>query len=234
MLYLFGKAGAGNLTDSCFFMSFVLLVSGRKDKAMSNTEKKYRVPIEMDKKYARQIGIAPNEITYITLNGKRTPVYFVEIEDEQLYKELMRPIWEEEKALQRSRKCAVSNENGKLVRCDGNCSVCPHIKSGTPISLDALEETGGSHSTQNGVHRQQDSTTYTASVADIVENAMMLEALWEHIRTLSQEDQTIITMFSEGASEREIAKAVGMKQTTVSYHKRQILKNLKKFLKNFC
>lgn len=41
-------------------------------------------------------------------------------------------------------------------------------------------------------------------------------------------------MFSEGATETEIAQAVGMKQTTVSYRKRQILKNLKKILEAFC
>lgn len=201
---------------------------------MTINGKKYRVPIEMDKEYAKQVGIDPSEITFIMLEGKRTPVYFVEIEDEQLYRELMRPIWKEEKELQRSKKCAVSNENGKLVRCDGNCSACPHAKSGTPISLDAMEETGGFRSTQDGVHRQQDSATYTASAAEIVENAILLEALWEHIRTLSAENQTIITMFSEGATETEIAQAVGMKQTTVSYRKRQILKNLKKILQDLC
>ena len=82
---------------------------------MTNQEKKYRVPIEMDKEYAAQIGIDPNEIHCIMLGDKLTSVYYVEIEDELLYHELMRPIWQEEKALQRSKKCAVSNENGKLI-----------------------------------------------------------------------------------------------------------------------
>lgn len=175
---------------------------------MTINDKKYRVPIEMDKEYAAQVGIDPSEITYIMLEGKRTSVYFVEIEDEQLYHE--------------------------LVRCDGNCAVCPHVKSGTPISLDAMEETGGFRSVQDGVHRQQDSATYTASAAEIVEDAMLLDVLWAHIGELSEENRTIITMFSEGATETEIAQAVGMKQTTVSYRKRQILKNLKKILEDFC
>ena len=130
---------------------------------MTNQEKKYRVPIEMDKEYAAQIGIDPNEIHYIMLGAKPTSVYFVEIADEQLYRELMRPIWREEKELERSKKCAVSNEKGKLIRCDGNCAVCPHDKSGTPISIDAMEETGGFCSTQDGVHRQQDSATCSQS-----------------------------------------------------------------------
>lgn len=199
----------------------------------TNDKKKYRVPIEMDKEYAAQVGIDPSEITTIMLEGKYTPVYFVEIEDEQLYHELMRPIWKEEKALQRSKKCAVGNENGKLVRCDGNCSACPHAKSGTPISLDAMEATGGFRSTQDGVHRQQDSATIAPSTADIVEDAMLLEALWEHIGALSQENQTIVRMFSEGASEREIADAVGMSQKGVNKRKKAIFETLKKNLENF-
>lgn len=233
-MYPFSVRRSRHLSQLLFFMPYALSVSGRKDKIMANNEKKYRVPIEMDKSYAAQISIDPSDITYIVLEGKHTPVYFVEIEDEQLYRELMRPIWKEEKALQRSKKCAVSNENGKLVRCDGNCATCPHDKFGTLISLDTMEETGGFRSTQDGIHRQQDSATYTASVAEIVEDAMLLDALWQHIGELSEENQTIITMFSEGATESEIAQSVGMKQTTVSYRKRQILKNLKNFLQDLC
>lgn len=200
---------------------------------MTTNDKKFRVPIEMDKEYAKQVGIAPSEITYIMLEGKRTPVYFMEIEDEQLYHELMRPIWQAEKALQRSKKCAVSNEDGKLVRCNGNCSACSHAKSGAPISLDAMEETGGFRSTQDGVHRLQDSATYTASTADIVEDTMLLEAPWEHIGTLSQENQTIVKMFSEGASEREIAEAIGMSQKGVNKRKKAIFEALRNNLEDF-
>lgn len=200
---------------------------------MTIKDKKYRVPIEMDKEYAEQFGIDPGEITSIMLEGKFTPVYFVEVDNEQLYLELMRPIWKEEKALQRSRKCAVSNENGKLVRCNGDCSICPRAKSGTLISLEAMKETGGFRSIQDGVHRQQDSATYTASTADIVEDVMLLEALWEHIGTLSQENQTIVRMFSEGASEREIAEAIGMSQKGVNKRKKAIFETLRNNLKDF-
>lgn len=200
---------------------------------MSINVKKYRVPIEMDKAYASQIGISPNEIRHIMLGRKLTSVYYVEIEDEQLYHELMRPIWQEEKALQRSKKCAVSNENGKLIRCNGNCSACPHTKSGTPISIDAMEESGGFRSTQDGIHRHQDSVTYTASTEDIVMDAMLLEALWHHIGELSEENQTIITMFSEGASEREIAEAIGMSQKGVNKRKKAIFEVLKNNMQAF-
>ena len=120
---------------------------------MTNEGKKFLYPVEMDKDYARQIGIDPNKLTFAMLEGKWTSVYLVEIEDEQLYHELMRPIWKAEKALQRSKRCMISNEDGLLVRCEGNCFMCPHVKSGAPISFEAMEETGGFRNTNDGVHR---------------------------------------------------------------------------------
>lgn len=200
---------------------------------MKNEGKKYQYPVEMDKDYARQVGIDPSELTFAMLDGKWTSVYLVEVEDEQLYHELMRPIWKEEKALQRSKRCMISNECGQLVRCEGNCSVCPRERSGAPISFEAMEETGGFRNINDGVHRQTDSATYTESTAEIVEDAMMLEALWSHIGELSEENQIILTMFSEGASEREIAEAVGLSQKGVNKRKKALFEFLRENLKDF-
>jgi DNA-directed RNA polymerase specialized sigma subunit len=191
---------------------------------MKSNEKKYRYPIEMDKEYAKKLGIDPREITYIMLDGKLTQVYFVEIEDELLYHERMRQIWKDEKAFQRSKRCAVSNKKGKLVRCNGNCAVCSFNKSGTPLSLDMMVEKGS----------LQVYATYDPSVEEIVERKILMELLWGQIKGLSEVDQTIIIMFINYATEKEIAQAVGMKQTTVSYHIRRILKILKKSFEDFC
>lgn len=200
---------------------------------MTNEGKKYLYPVEMDKDYAKQVGIDPSELTFAMLDGKWRSVYLVEIEDEQLYHELMRPIWKAEKALQRSKRCMISNGDGQLVRCEGNCSVCPLERSGAPISFEAMEETGGFRNTNDGVHRQMDSATYTESTAEIVEDAMMLEALWSHIGELSEENQIILTMFSEGASEREIAEAVGLSQKGVNKRKKALFELLRENLKDF-
>lgn len=40
---------------------------------MTINDKKYRVPIEMDKEYAAQVGIDPSEITYIMLRASAPP-----------------------------------------------------------------------------------------------------------------------------------------------------------------
>lgn len=200
---------------------------------MTNEGKKYLYPVEMDRDYAKQVGIDPSELTFAMLDGKWTSVYLVEIKDEQLYHELIRPIWKTEKALQRGKRCMISNENGQLVRCEGNCSVCSHEKSGAPISFEAMEETGGFRGTNDGIHRQMDSATYTESTVEIVENAMLLEALWSHIGELSEENQIILTMFSEGASEREIAEAVGLSQKGVNKRKKVLFEILRENLKNY-
>ena len=200
---------------------------------MTNKDKKFRYPIEMDKEYALKVGIDPNELTYIMLDGKRTSVYFVELEDEQLYRKLIHPIWNDNKLHQRSERCIVRNKNGIPVRCNKDCAACSHVKSGTPISLDVMEETGGFRNTQDGVHKQQDSMIYASNTADIVEDAMLLKALWEHIGTLSHDDRIIVKMFSEGASEREIAAVIGMSQKGVNKRKKAIFEVLKNNLKDF-
>jgi hypothetical protein len=204
----------------------------------------YYVPIEMTKEYVssneiydkvngERIRITADIIKVIVLQGKLTEVYFAEVESEEMYHELMRPIWREEKALQRNKKCAVRNKNGKLIRCDGNCSTCSHSQSGSQISLETMEETGGFRSIKDGVHRHIDPATYSKSTEDIVMDAVLLEELFMQISMLSEENQKIITMFREGASERDIAKAVGLSQKGVNKRKKAIFDDLRKKLKNF-
>ena len=200
---------------------------------MLSSEKKYLVPIEMDKEYAAKIGIPASEIKKMIIEGKFTEVYYVEVETEEMYHELMRPIWREEKEFQRNKKCSVKNENGKMKRCRGNCLVCPHCPSGTAISLEAMDETGSFRSTNDGVHRHIDTATYTESTEDVVMKTHLHEELYAQIAMLSPENQMIITMFSDGASEREIAEAVGMSQKGVNKRKKAIFEVLRKNLKDF-
>ena len=99
----------------------------------------FYVPIEMTKEYVREneiyaaedgeiIRITPDMIKKVIRDGVMTEVYFTEVESEEVYKEYMRSVWREEKALQRRNRCWVSNGKGTLVRCDGNCANCEHRK----------------------------------------------------------------------------------------------------------
>lgn len=201
---------------------------------MTNNEKKYLVPVEMDKEYAVKAGIDPNELRWIRLEGRLTEVYFVEVEDEEMYHQLMRPIWQSDKEYERNRRCMVPNGNGKLIRCTGNCSSCARTPNCYPSSYEEMEELHGYGAvTESGVHKNACENMYTSSPEDIVSDAMLLEMLWERVAELSEEQQTIIKMFSNGASDSEIAAVVGMSKSGLNYKKNQILKNLKNILSDF-
>ena len=78
----------------------------------------FYVPIEMTKEYVREneiyaaedgeiIRITPDMIKKVIRDGVMTEVYFTEVESEEVYKEYMRSVWREEKALQRRNTCTL-------------------------------------------------------------------------------------------------------------------------------
>jgi RNA polymerase sigma factor (sigma-70 family) len=56
------------------------------------------------------------------------------------------------------------------------------------------------------------------------------EELYTAMATLTDQDQKILWMSTDGKSDHAIAAELGMAQTTVSYRRRAALKNLKKLL----
>ena len=85
-------------------------------------------------------------------------------------------------------------------RCMGDCSQCDRLRDGAPLSLEQL--------TEDGI----EVPAYSA------------------MNTLSDQDQKILWMSTDGKSDHAIAAMLGMAQTTVSYRRRAALKNLKKLL----
>ena len=193
----------------------------------------YYVPIEMTKEYVRKneiyttvngeiIRITPDMIKKIIRNGVVTEVYFSEVESKEVYDEYMRSVWREEKALEREDRCMVSNGKGKIVRCTGNCASCEHRNENSMLSIETAEENGGLNIEDKNARPDA-----------IVEDAELLKALWERIDELCDKDQTIIKMFSDGASEREISAAVNISQKGVNKRKKILFELLKNYLKDF-
>lgn len=102
------------------------------------------------------------------------------------------------------------------------------VPDGGHASYEEMEEQYGfGASTESGVHKYANENLYTPSPEDIIADSILLEMLWKRVSELSNESQTIVKMFSEGASERKIAEAVGLSKTALNYKKNIILKNLK-------
>ena len=111
---------------------------------------------------------------------------------------------------------------------------CDRKPSGGSLSYDEMEEQYGYGCvTDSGAYKQVNESLYEASAADVDSDAMLLEMLWERVAELTEENQIIVKMFSEGASDQEIADAVGMSRTGLNYRKNQILKNLKNIFSDF-
>lgn len=193
----------------------------------------YYLPIEMTKEYVTNneiydyvngelVRITANMIKKIIRNGIITEVYFSEVESKEVYEEYMHFVWKEEKTLEREDRCWVSNEKGILVRCKGNCASCEHRNENTKLSLEVFEENGG-------FNLESEDATPDA----VLEEAELYKALWERVGELCDEDQTILMMFSNGASEREIAEEVGLSQKGVNKRKKALFDDLRKKLKNF-
>lgn len=153
---------------------------------------------------------------FLEINGEQVPV------TEEVYYEYKRPLWAEHRRKERSKRCQISNGHGGIKRCDGDCSKCTHERNGSVLSLDCFEEDGYLPPDSMVIDPQR-----------ILEDAALLEALWDAVGELEPENQTIIKLFSKGASEREIADAVGLSQKGVNKRKTKLFELLYEKLKDF-
>ncbi len=130
--------------------------------------------------------------------------------------EIKRLYWRNLKSLERGSRCHM--ENG--ARCTANCRNCPKQRENTPLSLDALTETG------------MEAADVFSLENHIVEMELS-EALSDAINSLSEKNQTIILLFSKGVTERAIAAEIGMSQKGVDNRIHKIIDILKEDLKDF-
>ena len=102
--------------------------------------------------------------------------------------EIKQLYWRSLKGSERSSRCRL--ENG--TRCTASCRNCPKQREDAPLSLDALSEIGTE-------------ATDVFSLEDHIIELDLSEALNNAISTLSEQNRTIIILFSEGVTERVIA-----------------------------
>ena len=104
------------------------------------------------------------------------------------------------------------------MRCAGNCAECPKQKTGSVLSLDWLQESG---------YEYADSSDVESAYLDSV----LLKELLAALEEMTPDNQTIMRMFSQGHSERDIAAVVGLSQKGVNLRKAKLLAQLRERLK---
>ena len=150
---------------------------------------------------------------FLKVKGK--PVYV--LTDADKYTAIMRPIWREDKREKRSLECI---HKGKPCCAGRDCDGCTFVEYATD-SIERIQECGGSLAAAGDTE------------AMFCRNLLYRE-LAEALRELDETDAKILRMTADGASEREIAAALGFKsKTSVVKRKEKMLPRLQKRLENF-
>lgn len=161
-------------------------------------------PMEVTREVARDLGIDEKELVFQKIGRRKTLCVLVPTKDEEQYKELMRPIWREEKANERKLKRQATGERQILSMEHLKDEFDLEIASNFDVEKEVLS---------NDLRKALDSAFRIVLVEEI--------------------DKKIIKMFMEDKTEKEIATEVGMSQKGVNKRKHKIFKNLKIILKDF-
>ena len=146
----------------------------------------------------------------ILIDGELIPV------DERVYKAYYQPIWRQFKEAKRRGQC--SCQDWRI--CKGDCAICSYRTVGKEISLDVLSEEYGHIPVSTEVESDTDVAASVIHQFTIAEIRKLVGELgpeyWEYCEAVMQ-----------GVPEREIAKSMGVSQTTFHYRKQRLLDYLR-------
>lgn len=115
----------------------------------------------------------------------------------------------------------------RIWACDADCGMCEYQRAGGTVYLD--EQISDGTATRGDFLEDGG-----ADIADIVEDSMLLGALFEKLGLLDPEYSRICEMLLDGYTEREIATALGYKnQSSINYRKTRIAELIRNELSDF-
>ena len=136
---------------------------------------------------------------------------------EEIYYIMMRDVWKEEKRKQRMVRCRDANG----IRCNGNCEMCGADPSGSPVSLERLQEESG--------YEPADSTNFQ----DAVELAITLDSLFDQLKGMFPDGKRIADMIINSEMEKDVAKQLGIPKSTLNFRQKKVLSFLQENLIDF-
>lgn len=137
----------------------------------------------------------------------------------EVYDLLRRDLWKESKRIDRTSRCR--RDDG--TRCMDDCEHCPNgktVRDGLPLSLEQQMELG---------YMPEDSL----NVEELIEAMELSEVLHVAIEQLGEKDQRIVKLYSQGFSERDIARVDGRCQKTINNRKGPIFSKLRADLEDY-
>lgn len=162
--------------------------------------------------------MAENKEFYLVIKGEKIIV------SEEVYRAYKSSDRAERKRKQRMWRCRIKREKGinnQWKRCQGNCEECQFKQQKmSDVSLDALKEEGF-----DGVDESLD---VEANFIAREERKEMYQKLKQAISSLKPVQREIIKMiYVEGKSQKEVAKELGIAESTLSERVKLIISKLK-------
>ena len=147
--------------------------------------------------------------------------------NKELYTDYYRDINAFRKRQQEHGRCVCPASKRYL--CDMDCMTCPYAKAGDQLSLDKTVNDG------EGNERSwlEDMPDDAPAIAEVLEDAELLRALYAKLNELDPEGRLICQLIMKGKSERECGKAMGLSRNTFVYRRDKLLQKLRSDLENY-
>lgn len=117
----------------------------------------------------------------------------------------------------------------KRYLCDMDCMTCPYVKAGDQLSLDNTVSDGEG----NEKSWLDDMPDESAAIAELMEDAELLRALYAKLNELDPEGRLICQLIMEGKSERDCGKEMGLSRNTFVYRRDKLFQKLRSELKDY-
>ena len=117
----------------------------------------------------------------------------------------------------------------KRYLCDMDCLTCPYAKAGDQLSLDNTVSDGEG----NEKSWLDDMPDESVAIAELMEDAELLRALYAKLNELDPEGRLICQLIMEGKSERDCGKEMGLSRNTFVYRRDKLLQKLRSDLKDY-
>lgn len=195
--------------------------------------------MEVDEGSINAFHFAEKDIVKRKIGRRIIRVIEIPVAKEQYY-EYMRSIWVEEKRKEREHRCILTLPDGSTIRCSGACKKCLIISHDRHLSDEKVEPTGkdffdGNRMPTISLDKLYEDNEYEPCIVKDEEDSLLalivFEDLLDKLKKYHPEYAQIFEMLYDGESQREIAKALGVSQSTLEYRIEKMRKYLQQFVK---
>jgi len=164
---------------------------------------KWHFPMEVTEENKNMAGMDLYETRIVKLGNRTIRALMVEVESEEQYRKLMRPIWAKMKADERSTRCPKIDDKGHIVRCMGDCEKCDRSRDGKPLSTDIAED-------EMGIEVKDEASD---DIIRDLQAAIFFDELMDKVAAIAPECAEALRFVYDGYSYADIAEIIGKSKT---------------------